>query len=115
VFSLLQGHHPSPNSTLPFIYFFSRLKPVRGCGSLLFVFFANHNLFFFFVSFLLWRLSVLFKKDLPIMSDTEKVPVADTISNSEGDQVVIDQGQIVDPDAGLSDEERAANVSCFCY
>ncbi|KAL7924305.1 major facilitator superfamily domain-containing protein [Trichoderma austrokoningii] len=37
------------------------------------------------------------------MSDTEeKVPAVDTISNAEVDQ-------IVDPDAGLSDEERAAN------
>lgn len=43
-------------------------------------------------------------KNLPIMSDTEKVPAADTISNSELDQ-------IADPDAGLSDAERAANVS----
>ena len=38
------------------------------------------------------------------MSDTEKAPVADNISNSEVDQ-------IVDPDAGLSDAERAENVS----
>ncbi|KAH0491160.1 hypothetical protein TgHK011_002602 [Trichoderma gracile] len=36
------------------------------------------------------------------MSDTEKAPVADNISNSELDQ-------IVDPDAGLSDAERAEN------
>ncbi|KAM0258565.1 hypothetical protein ACHAQJ_003736 [Trichoderma viride] len=36
------------------------------------------------------------------MSDTEKAPVADTISNSEVDQ-------IVDPDAGLSEAERKAN------
>lgn len=43
------------------------------------------------------------------MSDTEeKVPAADTISNAELDQ-------IVDPDAGLSDAERAANVSPGCY
>lgn len=40
------------------------------------------------------------------MSDTEKAPVADNISNSEVDQ-------IVDPDAGLSDAERAENVSLF--
>lgn len=42
------------------------------------------------------------------MSDTEKAPAADTISNSELDQ-------IADPDAGLSDAERAANVSLGCY
>lgn len=46
-------------------------------------------------------------KNLPIMSDTEKVPVADNISNSE------EVDQIVDPDAGLSEAERAANVSLW--
>lgn len=45
------------------------------------------------------------------MSDTEKVPVADNISNSEVEQIAIEHDQIIDPDAGLSDEARAANVS----
>lgn len=53
------------------------------------------------------------KKILPIMSDTEKVPVADNISNSEVEQIAIEHDQIIDPDAGLSDEARAANVSFF--
>ncbi|KAL7786804.1 major facilitator superfamily domain-containing protein [Trichoderma afarasin] len=43
------------------------------------------------------------------MSDTEKVPVADNISNSEVEQIAIEHDQIIDPDAGLSDEARAAN------
>lgn len=38
------------------------------------------------------------------MSDVEKVVNADHSSNSEVDA-------LVDPDAGLSDEERAKNVS----